>query len=133
MGVEQVLEIVSQINVLLPQFSEFIGQFNQTTLASNFTVEFDPQQNITLYAPKNMSSPDLSYFSLRLRVIHDLILTRSGELEGLIEQGYNIENELKKTDSNYSSLILDKANEFKKLKNEHINEKYTSITMPLFR
>jgi len=63
-----------------------------------------------------MSRPNASYFSLRIGVIDNLILTRCGEIESLIEQGYNIENELKKKDSNYSSLILDKANEFKRLK-----------------
>lgn len=126
---EQILDIISQINGLLPQFSDFIGQFNQTALVGNITVEFDIQHNMTLYAPKSMSAHDISYFSQRIKIIDNLILTRCGEIERLIEQGYIIENELKKTDSNYSSLILDKANEFKRLKNSHINEENPCFTL----
>jgi hypothetical protein len=116
MGVEQLLEIVSEINALLPQFSGFIDEFNNVLLTNNINVVLDAQHHMALDVPKTMSRPNASYFSLRIGVIDNLILTRCGEIESLIEQGYNIENELKKKDSNYSSLILDKANEFKILK-----------------
>jgi len=110
MGVEQLIGIVSEINALLPQFSGFIDEFNKVLITNNINVVFDAQHHVTLDVPKTMSTPNASYFSQRIGIIDNLILTRCGEIESLIEQGYNIENQLKKNDSNYSSLILDKAN-----------------------
>jgi hypothetical protein len=113
------LEIVSEIEKLLPQFADFINQFNNTVIQSDVNVVTDSEGNMSIDVPKNMSDADAKIISNRIGIIDRLIATRGSQIKDLFHRGIDIENNIRIRDPNYVSYLTDKIQEFKRL-----NESY---------
>jgi hypothetical protein len=118
-SIADLTEIVSKVNDLLPQFSDFINQFNNIIVSNNINIIIETTGRMALDVPASMPDSDAAIFSQRIAILDRIILTRIDEIEGLIEKGLNMETQLKKDNVNFTSQILDKANEFKKLKDSY--------------
>lgn len=113
--VSQVIEVASNISEKLPDLSNYINQFNEFLIANNLNVSFGANNDMIISAPGNAHNK-FAFFETKLKVIDRLILTFTSDIDSLVKKGLNIEEELRKTNPNYVSQILDKANEFKLLK-----------------
>ena len=117
--IEQLAEITAQINQLIPQFSGFIDQFHQIVMAKSINVISDPFGNMSLDVPFDMPDAEGEKLSKKISVIDRLIKTRGQEIDDLLQKGSGLETKIKMKNPNYTSQILDKANEFKKLKTSY--------------
>jgi hypothetical protein len=113
------LEIVSEIEKLLPQFADFISQFNNTVIQSDVNVVTDSEGNMSIDVPKDMSDAEAKIISNRIGIIDRLIATRGSQIKDLFHRGIDIENNIRIRDPNYVSYLTDKIQEFKRL-----NESY---------
>jgi hypothetical protein len=111
----ELTDITLKINELLPQLADFISQFHSIILTNNINVITDAGGNMSLDVPGTMSDTDADKFSRRISIIDRLITTRGQEINDLLQKGLEIEGKLKKENVNYTSQILDKVNEFKRL------------------
>lgn len=111
----ELTEVTLKINELLPQLSDFIGQFNNIILANNINVITDVNGNMSLDVPSTMSDTDAEKISKRISIIDRLITTRGQEINDLLQKGLGLEAKFKKDNVNYTSQILDKVNEFNRL------------------
>jgi hypothetical protein len=110
-----ILEIVTQINTLLPQFANFINQFNNTIIESGVNVVTDSTGNMSIDVPNNMGDEEANKISTRIGILDRLITTRSQELNDLLQKGIFLEEKLKMENSNYVSQLADKAQEIRRL------------------
>lgn len=99
----------------MPQLSDFISQFNNIVVTNNVNVITDAAGNMSLDVPNTMSDADLERISQRIGIIDRLITTRGIEIDELLQKSLKIEAKLKQQDPTFSSQILEKVNEFKKL------------------
>jgi hypothetical protein len=111
----ELTEITMKINELLPQFTDFIDQFNSLVLSTNINVITDTNGNMAIDVPSSMSENEAHKISKRIGIIDRLITTRGQEVNNLLQKGLEIESKLKEQNPNYTSQILDKVNEFKRL------------------
>jgi hypothetical protein len=111
----ELTEITLKVNELLPQLSDFISQFNNIILTNNINVITDAGGNMSLDVPGTMPDTDAERISRRISIIDRLITTRCQEINDLLQKGLAIEAKLSKDKVNYTSQILDKVNEFKRL------------------
>lgn len=112
-------EIVSKLDILLPQLSEFIIQFNNFIVESNVNVITEADGALSLDVPASMSDDQAEFISKKVRIIDRLIITRSREIDDLLQTGSKLNEELKGQNSDFSSKILEKADAFKKLRDSH--------------
>ena len=111
----ELTEVTLKINELLPQLSDFINQFNNIILTNNINVITDVSGTMSLDVPGTMSDADAEKISKRISIIDRLITTRGQAINDLLQKGLGIEAKLRKDDINYTSQILDKVDEFKRL------------------
>ena len=109
-------QIITDITALLPQFSDFISQFNNILSESSINVITDSSGNMSLEVPKNMTDSAAKNISTRIGIIDRLIMARGQEIDSLFEQARLAENKLKSEDPNYVSQIAQKYEEYKRLK-----------------
>ena len=117
--VGELTEITTKINELLPQLSEFIGQFNHVVSTTNINVITDSSGNMSIDVPVTMSDIEAEKISKRINIIDRVITTRGQEIDDLLQKGLNLETKLKRENPNYTSQILDKVNEFKRLNSSY--------------
>lgn len=110
-----ILEIITEINTLLPQLADFIGQFNTVVSQSGINVVTDSVGNMDIDVPKNMSDDIANNVSTRIGIIDRLITTRGQEINDLLQKGINLEKNLKLENPNYVSQLTDKIAEFRRL------------------
>jgi hypothetical protein len=115
----EVTEISSKINELLPQITDFINQFNTIINTNSISVITDTAGNMEIEGPANMSDADLNKIGKRIGIIDRLITTRGEQISDLIHKGLSLEANLKKEDVNYTSQLVEKINEFKKLSSSY--------------
>jgi hypothetical protein len=118
-SISELAELTVKINELLPQFSDFISQFNNLIISNSINVIIDTSGNMTLDVPITMSDIDAQNIGKRIGIIDRLIITRGQEIDQLLQKGLSIEADLKKENLNYTSQILDKVNEFKRLNSSY--------------
>ena len=112
-----ITNIVSELNVLLPQLSDFINQFNSEVNQNGINVITDSTGNMSIDVPSNMPNVEAERISTRIGVIDRLITTRGQEINDLLQKGLSIENKLKIENPDYVSQLSDKITEFKRLNN----------------
>ena len=110
-------EIINEVNNLLPQLSSFIYQFNSIVTENSINVITEANGNMSLDVPLNMADNKAEQLSRRISIIDRLISNQSEKIENLLDKGLIIEKELKQQNSQYTSQILEKVNELKKLNN----------------
>jgi NADH-ubiquinone oxidoreductase chain 5 len=108
-------EILSEINTLLPQLSNFINQFNNTVNESGITVVTDSIGNLSIDVPQNMSDSAASKVSTRIGIIDRLITTRGQEINDLFQKGTILDNKLRMENPKHVSELAPKIEQFKKL------------------
>lgn len=111
----ELTEITMKINELLPQLSYFIDQFNSIVLSTKINVITDTSGNMSIDVPSSMPDNEAEMISKRIGIIDRLITMRGQEVNNLLHKGFEIESKLKEQNPNYTSQILDKVNEFKRL------------------
>lgn len=111
----ELTEVSLKINELLPQLSDFIDQFNHLVCTTNINVISDVSGNMSIDVPRTMSDAEGEKISKRISIIDRLITTRGEQINDLLQKGLSIETKLKSQNSNYTSQLLDKINEFKRL------------------
>lgn len=114
-----ILDIIAQIDSLLPQLADFINQFNTTINQSNISVVTDAIGNMSIDVPQNMSDDDANKVSTRIGIIDRLITTRGQEINELLQKGNLIENKLKKENPEYVSQLTEKIQEFRRLNHSY--------------
>ena len=112
-------QIVTEINSLLPQFSDFINQFHTLISKSGVSVITDSAGNLSMDVPNTMSNSEVTKISTKIGIIDRLISTRGQELNDLFQKGLQVENNIKVDNPNYTSQLTEKIEEFKKLKNSY--------------
>jgi hypothetical protein len=117
-AVLELTDIINQINILLPQLSQFIDQFNLIIVNNDINVITDSTGNMSIDAPINMSDEQANDISRRIGIIDRLISTRSQQISDLFDEGSKIKDSSDKS-SEYNSIILDKLAEYNKLKNSY--------------
>lgn len=114
-SIAELTDITLKVSELLPQLSDFITQFNHIILNNSINVITEVSGNMCLDVPDTMSDADADRISKRIGILDRLITTRGQEIDDLLQKGLGIEAKLKKDNVNYTSSILDKVNEFKRL------------------
>jgi hypothetical protein len=109
-------DIISQTDLLLPQLSKFIDQFNILINSNNINVITDGIGNLSIDAPINMPDEQAQDISRRIGILDRLITTRSQEIHNLLQEGLNIKNSTKNSEH---SVILEKLSEYNKLKDSY--------------
>lgn len=99
----------------------FIEQFRSIIIETQTNVVVDGSGSMSIDVPASMPDNQAEQLSRKLNIIDSLIRTRNDDLERLLDKANTIESELRKIDSNYKSQILDKAQEFQRLKNLYKN------------
>jgi len=112
MGIE---EIVGQINVLIPQFTDFINQFNTTVTETGVNVISDTTGNLSIDVPSSMTDEVANAVGKKIGIIDRLITTQGQQINDLLQKGISIENKLKSENSQYVSQLTSKIEEFRKL------------------
>ncbi len=112
----EVTEISSKISELLPQITDFIHQFNTLINTNSISVITDTIGNMEIEGPATLSDADLNKIGKRIGIIDRLITARGEQISDLIHKGLELEAKLKKEDLNYTSQLVEKINEFKRLK-----------------
>lgn len=115
----ELLELINQINTILPQISDFINQFNTTIIENNINVVTDTGANMFMDVPSDISDDKAAHLKKKLEIIDRLINTKTDEVEELLKKGSSLESTLKKNNPEYKSVILDKLSEFNKLKSSY--------------
>ena len=108
-------EIVSSLSSLIPQLTNFIEQFNNVVIESNVNVLTDSFGNMSVDVPSDMSDAKANLISKKLGIIDKLINTQGQSIKDLLEKGLKIEQDLKASNSNYSSVLNEKVSVFKAL------------------
>lgn len=112
-------QIIMEVNTLLPQLSDFINQFNSVVSQTGISVFTDSTGNMSIDVPQNMTDSVANNLSSRIGIIDRLINTRGQEINSLLQEGIDLENNLKKDNPNYVPKLADKVAEFRRL-----NESY---------
>ena len=111
----ELLNIISDLNTLLPQLAEFINQFNNVVNQSGINVVTDIMGNMSIDVPKDMPDSVANNISKRIGIIDRLITTRGQQINELLQNGLTIEDKIKMENPNYISQLSDKIAQFKKL------------------
>ena len=115
----EIMEIIGELNTLIPQFAGFIDQFNTLVIQKSLNVVSDSSGNMAIDVPYDMSNKEADNISKRISIIDRLIDSHHTSIKDLFEKGFNIENKLKVENSNYISELTNKKVEFNKLKNSY--------------
>lgn len=110
-----ILEIVKELDTLLPELAKFICNFNTTVGQSGINVMTDAIGTMSIDVPQNMSEEVANKLSTRIGIIDRLIATKSQNISDLLQKGAALENKLRSTDFQYVSQLTDRMEEYKKL------------------
>jgi hypothetical protein len=112
-------DIICEISRLLPQLAEFIGQFNNLVSSSGVNVFTDSAGNMSVDIPNAMSEIDSDKVVKKLGIIDRLINTQGCTIKELLQQGLDIENQIKRSDPTYTSKLTQHIHEFKSLNSSY--------------
>ena len=111
----ELTEIVTEVSRLLPQLTDFIGQFHSIVSANNVNVITDVAGNMSIDVPSNMSDDMASKISTRLGIVDRLITNHGTTINDLFQKGLHIEQQLKVNNPSYVSQLNDHISTFKQL------------------
>jgi flagellar motor switch protein FliG len=116
---QDLTEIITVVGNLIPQLSNFVDQFNDTIIQKCVNVITDVQGNMAIDVPSAMPDDEATELSKRINVLDRVIKARSQEIQDLVEKGIKIETKLKTENPQFHSIILEKADEFRKINNSY--------------
>ncbi len=112
---DNLYDIVSEVNRLLPQLAEFITQFKALVADTGINVVSDAHGNMSIDVPMKMSDIEANNVSTRIGIIDRLITQNGTTINSLFQKGLAIEESLKKTDPSYNSQFIEHIARFKEL------------------
>ena len=112
-------EIIIKLDTLLPQLSDFITQFNIFIVEKNVNVITEASGTLSLDVPASMPDDQAEFISKKVRILDRLIITRSREIDDLMQTGLKLNEELKGQNPDISCKILEKADAFKRLSDSY--------------
>lgn len=112
---QDLLEIISEVNRLIPQLADFISQFKTVVLDTGINVVSDAHGNMSIDVPMSMSEKNAETISTRINVLDRLINSHGTKINSLFQQGLGIEQSLKKIDPSYNSQFIAQVAKFKEL------------------
>lgn len=110
-----VSSIVTEINGLLPQLADFIGQFHNLVGNTGINVVTDSAGNMARDVPQNMPDSEANYISKKIGVIDRLITTHGQNINDLHQKGLKMEENLKTDNPKHVSQLSDQIYKFKNL------------------
>ena len=113
------IDILDQIDALIPQFAGFIDQFNTLIIQKNINVISDSCGNMSIDVPNSMSSKEADNISKRITIIDSLIESHNITITDLFERGFNIQNKLKPDSGDSIAELVIRKGEFNKFKNSY--------------
>lgn len=108
--------IVSELNILVPQLSNFVEQFNNLIIENSINVISDTTGNLEIEVPQGISDAEVKNISKRIGILDRLIIHHRDNIEDLLKKGFAIEKDIKSNNSEYVSVLTNKIEELKKLK-----------------
>jgi hypothetical protein len=111
--------IILEINRLLPQLGDFIGQFNKVVIEAGINVISDAHGNLSIDVPSAMSDSIANKVTTRLGIIDRLITEQGTTINSLFQKGLGIETGIKKIDTNYTSQLTEQIAKFKELNSSY--------------
>lgn len=112
-------EIITKLDQLIPQFSEFIGQFDNIVINNNINVITEVNGYLSVDVPSSMSDIEANRLSERIGILKRLITTCTEEIDTLLHKELDIETKLKEQNLKYTSQILEKVKEYEKYKSKY--------------
>ncbi len=112
-------EVLTQIDLVLPQLAEFITRFNDLIVSNDINVITEVDGTLAIDAPATMSDSEISNIRKRIQVLDKLIENRTSRATELLEKGSLIDNQLKIQNPNHSSQILNKVREYEILRSNY--------------
>lgn len=97
--------IIVEVSELLPQFSDFINQFNKVVVDNDLNVITDSAGNMSLDVPAKMSDNEANEITTKVGIIDRLITTHDQKIRDLLDEGLTIEKKLKADDPEYISQL----------------------------
>lgn len=111
------LELLNKIDYILPQLGEFVNQFQTTISNNNINVIIEGAGDFSIDVPKDMPDSEAKKFSDRLRILDQLIRTRTEDVEELLNKSKSLLTNI--NEKEYSSKILAKVDELNKIKGKY--------------
>lgn len=111
----EIMNLISEIDSLLPQFAGFIDQFNILIIQKDLNVISDSCGNMSIDVPSDMSNKEAENITKRIGIIDRLIDSHHTSIKDLFERGSNLENKLKTENPNYISELANRKAEFNRL------------------
>ena len=109
-----IIDILGQLNDLIPQLSSFIDRFNSVLSETGINVITDTEGNMSIDVPKNMPEPSVTDVRKKINIIDSLISNHKEKIDGLLREGLNT-----KKDSDHLRQLTEKVIEYNKLKNSY--------------
>jgi hypothetical protein len=114
-----ILAIVTELGKLLPQLQGFIGNWNDTITQYGINVITDGSNDLAIDVPSGMKEADANLCAKKIKVLDSLIHDRLDTIKDLFQKGYNIELEIKSSNSKYVSVLTEKSLILKELNNSY--------------
>lgn len=111
--------IVTEVNRLLPQLTEFINQFNNLVCDNHVNVITDASGNMSMDVPSSMGDTDAANISNRLSIIDRLITNHGITINDLFQKGISVEEKARASDPKYVSRLTEQISAFKDLNNSY--------------
>lgn len=104
--------ILTNVDQLLPQFGNFILQFNTIVIENTINVINEADGSLTIEVPKEMPDSVSQTLSQKIRILDRLVMTRTGEIDSLLQKGLAIEDQIKEQNPEFISKIIPKITKF---------------------
>ena len=115
----ELIDIIEQIDALVPQFAGFIDQFNTLIIQKNINVISDSFGNMSIDVPNSMSSQEAHNISRRITIIDSLIESHNTTITDLFERGFNIESKTKLDNDHRIAELAIRKGEFNSIRNSY--------------
>lgn len=100
--------LISEVDKLLPQLTDFIGQFNDLVNKNNINVITDTNHNMSIDISNDINDENANKVARRVGIIDRLIHKHNDSLNGIFTEAKSIDN-------NSSSELKNKIAEFEKI------------------
>jgi len=107
--------ILTNVDQLLPQFGNFILQFNTIVIENTINVINEADGSLTIEVPKEMPDSVSQTLSQKIRILDRLVMTRTGEIDSLLQKGLVIEDQIKEQNPEFISKIIPKITKFQEV------------------
>jgi hypothetical protein len=106
---------ITNIQDLIPQLANFVGQFNTFIMEQNVNVVSDSGGSLGIDVPHNMPEAQARSVTRRVEVLDSLIDSHRITIKELFRQGFEHEAVEKAKNSRYISVLTDKQITFNSL------------------